>query len=150
MVDRVNDRINRDDLFTMMEAYKNMIETNLILVEKQDIAVKKLEGLTNDINNLAHNLLEGFKIITDSLKSVDNHHAGCAINQRAYCDELKNVMRDNRDDLKNILRDNREDSNKKHMNQNLRIFGLITLLCSIILGLIGLIYKIWPGILLKP
>lgn len=121
------DQINKDDLFLMMESYKNMIESNLQLMEKQDVTTKKIDSMCQSLTNIAGIIKEGFA-------SVDKHHDNCA-----------NTQLTRNESLVKLVQDGHTATSKVHSGQNLKIFGLISLLCTIILGLVGLVYKLWPA-----
>jgi hypothetical protein len=118
--------ITKQDLSLMMESYKNMIEANLAINEKQDVIYNKLGQMCTSLNTI----LVEFK---DAFKEVHIHHKDCAKSQLLY-----------NDNLKEMFRKDKEDRQKEYSGQNLKIFGLIGMLCTVILGLIGLVYKLWP------
>lgn len=83
--------ITREDLSLFMETYRNMIESNLQLMDKQDKSIDILSTLSKSIDNINQILSNGFK-------STEEKHNGFAI----------------------------------------KLFGVIGVLCTIILGMVGL------------
>ena len=83
--------ITREDLSLFMETYKNMIESNLQLMEKQDKALTVLSSLSDCVRVIGENISKEFK-------TTEKSHNGFAV----------------------------------------KLFGVIGVLCTIILGLVGL------------
>ena len=52
MTDLRDEKITREDLSLLMESYKNMIESNLTLMEKQDRTVTKITNVCNILTGL--------------------------------------------------------------------------------------------------
>ena len=128
-----DEKLTREDLFLLMESYKNMIESNLTLMEKQDNILNKINSNCDALIKVSNTLESGFNSIGDIIKAVTNHQANCAKNQLLY-----------HEGIKDILSNDKVESVKIHFGQNIKFFGLLALLCSIILGLVALIHKIWP------
>jgi hypothetical protein len=103
----------------LMESYRNMIETNLTLMEKVDDVAKILETASTSINNL--------------ISAMHTNHSTC-----------KTQRRDIKDEMLKVISIGSTSNEKIHNNQNLKLLGTIGLLITIILALVGLIAKIWP------
>ena len=129
--ERRRNSLTREDLTTLLEAYRNMIETNLLLNEKQDEVLKKVLLVIKNFDDLK-------QILIDSLKTINAHHNDCAKQQKIYNDTIQNKLQEEHDtNLK---------SNLKHTVKDLKVYALVGLLCTIILSLIALVHKIWPVI----
>lgn len=112
--------LTREDLTILLESYRNMIESNLQLNEKQDQILKSIVSV-----------LTFFEDIKDNINKINNHHEKCAVNQLS-----------NYSDLKDLMHTEYADSLRDGIGAKAKLYGLIGILCTIIVGLIGLIYKI--------
>jgi hypothetical protein len=84
--------ITREDLSLFMETYKNMIESNLQLMDKQDTTITLLNSLVDCVRVIGEK-------ITKEFQSTEKSHNGFAV----------------------------------------KLFGVIGVLCTIILGLVGIL-----------
>lgn len=113
-------QITRDDIFLMMESYRNMIENNLILLEKQDDVLKYLKELTNDFTK------ELVTMITENHKSCLKTRSDFVV---AFTE---------------LIGSQKINNEREHNKQNLKMYGLIALLVSIIGTLLIVLHHIWP------
>lgn len=95
----------RDDLFLLMEAYRNTIELNTTLLERQDAINQGLERVLRDVS--------------------------------ATCETQAELIA--------VVNNNRLAEAAEHSRHTTRLYGAFAALTSIILALIALIVKIWPG-----
>jgi hypothetical protein len=115
--------LTREDLSSLMESYKNTIESNLMLTEKMDLILNKIVDACNIFSDVKEMTSDNFKIITD-------HHSECKHQQRVYNSEL---LRD--------ISDKHTDDMRSDTSLNIKIYGIIGVLMTIIIGLIGLVFK---------
>jgi DNA topoisomerase IB len=138
MANRDKDKIDRDDLFLLMESYKNTIELNTTLLERQEIVnglqVKLMESLTEVCGNQAK-ILDEIKAIPEALAS-----AATALTQ-----ELKNLNDLHAAELRAVLDQINKSRNaeiKEHAGFNNRIYVAMSGMIVIIIALIGLAVKL--------
>ena len=117
--------LDRDDLFLLMESYRNMIESNLTLMEKQTNILDKIDSACRMIEQFSNS-------IQHWSKEVNEHHKKCAETQK-----------NNIESLQKIITNGEQSTHDEHSNFNFKFYGLVATLCTIIIGLIGLIFKIW-------
>lgn len=127
--------LDRDDLFFLLESYKNMIELNTTLLERQEVLNKGIENILTEAakicanqNAIAANIAkipDQIQVLIDTL---------CAATVERY------------EEIKNELKSNRKEENDEHHSHTLRIYAVYGILASIVITLIGLIAKLWPKI----
>ena len=137
--ERRHHSLTREDLTVLLESYKNMIESNLQVMDKQLTAINKINELCKVFSALNTFLDGNFRDIHEALKGVNNHHMECAKHQLDYNTSLKD-----------ILKNDHTENQTTHLKQGFKLYGLIGMFGTIILGLIGLIYKLWPSNHLPP
>lgn len=136
--------LTREDLTILLDSYKNMIESNLQLMEKQEQILTKIGDACMVFDKLRDELVSGFKVFSTEMIGVHNHHQHCKEMQERYNQTLKDLLSEDHEEVKGILHNDHMEVTKTHFGQNLKFYGLIGALCTIILGLVGLIYKLWP------
>lgn len=127
--------LDRDELFFLLESYRNMIELNTTLLERQEILNHGIERILSEAAKICTNQGAIAKEIGKLPEAVrDLINALCA----ASVDKMQEV--------KEEIQSNRKSENDEHHAHALRIYAAYGLLTTVILGLIGLIAKIWPKI----
>lgn len=116
--------LTKSDLAGLMESYKNTIESNLILNEKQDMILAR-------ITEVCKVFIEVKQVIEEQNKEITEHHSSCKDQQRVYNSEL----------LKDIS-EKHTDGVRSTSSINIKIYGIIGVLLTIIIGLIGFAFKI--------
>jgi hypothetical protein len=132
------DKIDRDDLFLLMESYKNTIELNTTLLERQEILsqlqAKLIESITEVCGNQSR-ILQEIKAIPETLSSAAGHLAGeLKRSNDAQIDQLR-VLRDQLSQARNA-------EVKEHAGFNNRLYVALSGMVCIVLALIGLLIKI--------
>lgn len=134
---RASDRdpgLDRDDLFLLMESYRNTIELNTTLLERQDTLNQGLERVLHEIGNVCSHQMgltaEIGKLPREFRDLIDALSKGTA----TLCDELKKT-----------IEGNRKDEAAEHSKHTVRMYGAFAALTTIIISLIGIILKLWPG-----
>lgn len=131
---REND-LDRDELFFLLESYRNMIELNTTLLERQEVLNKGIE-----------------RILTEAAKICANQSAIAAdIGKlpeatRKLIAALGAASESKLQEVKEEIQGNRKAENDEHHAHTLRMYGAYGVLITVILALIGLIVKVWPKI----
>ena len=121
-------QVTREDLFLLLESYRNMIESNLTLMEKQDSTLKSLENLSVILSEKVTN------IVTDK-------HLHCIKARAEFVKEFKDLFNTNKDTIGTY----KDDNQKFNSSNSIKIYGIMGLLITIILTLLGILVKIlWP------
>jgi 23S rRNA A2030 N6-methylase RlmJ len=132
------DKIDRDDLFLLMESYKNTIELNTTLLERQEILSQLQAKLIESISEVCGNqskILQEIKSIPEALSSAANHLA----------DELKRMNDAHSKEIQTLrdqLAQQRNAEVKEHAGFNNRLYVALSGMVGIVLALIGLLIKI--------
>jgi hypothetical protein len=96
--------LDREDLFLLLEAYKNTIELNTTLIERQEMTSAGVEKISGELANICTRLATmASEMADDRIAELEEHHS-----------------------------------------LTLRLYGAYAVLGAIVLGLLGLIAKIWP------
>jgi hypothetical protein len=96
--------LDREDLFLLLEAYKNTIELNTTLIERQEVTSAGIDRISGELANI--------------------------------CTRLATMASE--------MADDRIAEIKEHNALTLRLYGAYAVLGAIVLGLLGLVAKIWP------
>jgi hypothetical protein len=141
MAAREADKIDRDDLFLLMESYKNTIELNTTLLERQEIVNDMQVKLMESIKEICKNqsmILSEIKAVPDAFLTVAEKIAG----------EIKKLNDNHTKDLRDI-KDNvatgRNADFKEHAGLNMRIYVALSGMAAIVAALVGLIVTIAGG-----
>jgi hypothetical protein len=125
--------LDRDDLFLLLESYKNTIELNTTLLERQ-------EALNTSIERILGELV---KICGDQ--------AAIAADIGKLPGEIRDLIEalcagtaDRCEDLKTAIDDHRKEEAREHSAHALRIYGAFGILGTLTIALVGLLVKIWP------
>lgn len=127
--------LDRDDLFFLLESYKNMIELNTTLLERQEVLNKGIENI----------LTEAAKICA-AQNAIAANIATIPDRIQALIDTLCAATADRFEEVKRELKTNRKEENDEHHSHTLRIYTAYGILATIVLTLIGLIARLWPKI----
>jgi hypothetical protein len=98
-----------------MESYRNTIEMNTQLIERQEVLHAALEKIVAHVEKLSANQTA----ITDLIKSIPEK-------------------------IKTAADRNRQETLKEHHAHTMRLYGAFSVLAVIIISLLGLVSKIWP------
>lgn len=141
MAGRDAEKINRDDLFLLMESYKNMVELSTTLLERQEL-----------INSMQLKLMESIKeictnqsLILSEIKSVPDAFLS---GTEKIADELRQLNRHNNTELQALKKEvisGRNAELKEHAGHNLRIYVALSGMIAIVLALIGLVATLAAG-----
>lgn len=127
--------LDRDELFFLLESYRNMIELNTTLLERQEVLNHGIERILAEAARLCTNqntIAADIGKLPEAMRDLIN--ALCA----ASIDKMQEV--------KEELQNNRRAENDEHHAHTLRIYAAYGLSITVILALIGLIAKVWPSI----
>lgn len=113
--------LDRDDLFLLLESYRNTIELNTTLLERQDTLNAGLEKILGELVKI------------------------CA-NQVTLSTDIGNLS----GETFALVKGHRVEEIKEHSGLSLRIYAAFSLLGALTLALIGLLIKIWPLITTTP
>jgi hypothetical protein len=140
MIDREgnSDKIGRDDLFLLMESYKNTIELNTTLLERQEIISRHQTDLLESIAEVCGNQ----NTILAELKTIP----GAVRNAVA---DVAHLVRETNDIHKSEFRTLREqgaafrkEDIKEHASFNNRLYVAMSGMAAIIVSLIAIIIKL--------
>ena len=138
MAARDAEKINRDDLFLLMESYKNTIELNTTLLERQELVNSMQIKLMESIKEICANqskILSEIKTVPDAF----------LIMAEKIADEIKQLNNHNTTELRVIKEEVTKGRNaqiKEHAGLNLRIYVALSGMAAIVVALIGLIFTI--------
>jgi hypothetical protein len=107
--------LDRDDLFLLLESYRNTIELNTTLLERQEILNNRME-----------------KVLTEVVKICGNQ---CAI-----ASEIGKLP----GQLQLLIESLRTAEIKDHSGLKLQIYAAFTILGGLTIALLSLLVKIWP------
>lgn len=143
-IERRKQSLTREDLTVLMESYRNVIESNLHVMERLDLIfsnISKLDAfLVNyrksddefeDYHREQCDKLSG--LISDlgkELSKICSHHIECLQQRTALKDHLIESQKEG-------IRVNE----KLHWSMDIKLYGLIGLLVTIIIALIGVLVK---------
>jgi len=121
--------VTKEELMLLMDSYKTVIESNLNLIAGQEQLKTLMKESYSGISEKTNLILD------EILKILSEHHATCR-EQRS----------NNLTDLKEAMSDSQKNTDQGHYKQNIKVFGVLTLMTSAIIALIGLIYRLWPNV----
>lgn len=124
--------LDRDELFFLLESYRNMIELNTTLLERQEVINKGIEKALTDTAKISSNQAVIVADIGKLPETIGKHITAMIA-----------IQEDNLKEVKTALQNNRKAENNEHHAHTLRIYGAYGVLTTIILALIGLIAKLW-------
>jgi hypothetical protein len=141
MAARDADKIDRDDLFLLMESYKNTIELNTTLLERQELVNSMQIKLMESIKEICTNqslILSEIKAVPDAFLTVAEKIAG----------EIKQLNDHHTRELR-AIKDNvvngRNAEIKEHAGHNLRIYVALSGMVAVVAALVGLIVTLAKG-----
>lgn len=133
-----SERIGRDDLFLLMESYKNTVELNTTLLERKEIISRQQVALVESINKMCENqatILTELKTFPETV--------------RRAVEKITQALKDINDTHKKefrVLREQHAENNKtvirEHAALNNRVYVAFSGMAAIIIALIGIIIKI--------
>jgi hypothetical protein len=109
--------LDRDDLFLLLESYRNTIELNTTLLERQEILNSRIEKVLSEV----------IKICTS---------------QSAIAAEVGKLPTQ----IQILIDTMRTAESKEHNDLKLQLYAAFGVLGALALALIGLLVKIWPQI----
>lgn len=125
--------LDRDDLFLLLESYKNTIELSTSVLERQEALNASIERILGELVKICGNQVtitaDIGKLPAEIRDLIDNLCTGTAVK----CDDLKQTI--------NI---HRKEAAREHTSQTLRIYGAFGVLATLTIALVGLLVKIWP------
>lgn len=127
--------LDRDDLFLLLESYRNTIELSTSVLERQEVLNASIERILNELVKICGNQVT----ITADIGKLPGEF-------RQLVDALCSGTAGKCDDLKATIDDLRNEQTKEHGSQNLRIYGAFGVLGTLAIALVGLLVKIWPTI----
>lgn len=125
--------IGRDDLYLLLESYRNSIELNTTLLERQEKITEAQQTILAEVLGICKTqarMFERIKGLPADLHTAIGELCGATA---AKCDGLAEQ-----------LRGHAEETFKEHHGHRLRMYGAYVGMVAIILGLIGLLAKVWP------
>lgn len=127
--------LDRDELFFLLESYRNMIELNTTLLERQEVINHGIERIIAETAKICASqsaIAATIGKLPEALRDLIN--ALCA----ASVDTMQEVKKE--------IQSNRQAENDEHHAHTLRIYAAYGLSITAILALISLIAKVWPSI----
>jgi len=134
--------LNKDDLYLLMESYRNMIQMHSTLVEQQ----KQIIDLQNHILAKQDAIASKQTQSCDQLKGVAEKLEACAANLLKTNDtitstsmSLDKTMSNGLDLVKDKIGGGQLELTKQHSGINVRLYVAMGGMATIIIGLIGLL-----------
>jgi hypothetical protein len=125
--------LDRDDLFLLLESYRNTIELNTTLLERQESLNAGLERILTELVSLCGS--------TAGIAADIGKIPGSV---RDICDALCTATTGRVDTIEKTIHANRREEVDEHNRHTLRIYAAFGVLAAIVLALVGLMVKIWP------
>jgi len=112
------DKLSRDDLFLLMQSYKNTIEMNSTLLHQQETLIDQQSALLNNSKEIV-------KKLEELTKDVIGHK--------------DDITKSNTEVTKSVS-NQRVESGKEHSNVNVKLYGIIGTLLFLLGSVIIAIY----------
>lgn len=133
--------LNKEDLFLLMESYRNMITMNSTLVEQQ----KQIIGLQNNIIKKQDEIsikqtqsCDQLKVITEKLGQCADNLSKTNENVQTSCSNLDKSISTNLSSIKDKVGESKLDLTKQHSGINTRIYVAMGAMATIIIALVAL------------
>lgn len=126
--------LGRDDLYLLLESYRNSIELNTTLLERQEL-----------INTGQQEILAQVVAICETQAQMLERLKGLPADLHAAIDELCQATATKSERLGDQLQAHALETYRDHQGHRLRMYGAFVGMVAIILGLIGLLAKVWPA-----
>jgi predicted PurR-regulated permease PerM len=133
--------LNKEDLFLLMESYRNMITMHSTVVEQQ----KQIIDLQNNIISKQDNIStqqshskEQVKMITDKMSNWTSKLAESQKELQSAHVEMEKTLTNSINKVQEKLGDEKLDLTKQHSGINTRIYVSMGAMATIIIGLIAL------------
>lgn len=127
--------LDRDDLFLLLESYRNTIELSTSVLERQEVLNASIERILGELVKICGNQVA----ITTEVGKLPGEF-------RDLIDALCSGTAARCEDLQKTINGNRKDEAKEHGSHTLRIYGAFGILGTLAIALVGLLVKIWPTI----
>lgn len=133
-----NNDLSKQDLFILMESYKNNIQLNTTLLEQQKQMIlintqflEKQENLCKTVNELVEKLANCSKITSENYLNLSNNVNTMSSNIKSLKDDVVNGVKNN-----NI--ENTSKLSSEHSNISNKIYVCMVGMVAIVLSVIGL------------
>lgn len=130
--------LSKQDLFILMESYKNNIQLNTTLLEqqKQMIVVntkflEKQEELCKSVNEIVEKLANCSKMTSENYLTLSNNVNIMSSNIKSFKDDITN-------EIKNEVNTNCLKSSNEHSNLSTKIYVCMGGMITIVIAIIGL------------
>jgi hypothetical protein len=131
--------LDRDDLFLLLESYRNTIELNTTLLERQEVLNRGLEKILAEIIKICGNQAD---IAADIAKLPGDI--------RASIETLCSSTVKKCEEVGKTIDNHRAAEVKEHAGLTLRIYAAFSVLGALAVALVGLLIKIWPNLSKTP
>ena len=121
--------VTKEELMLLMDSYRAVIESNLNLISGQEQIRAMIKESYSTISEKTNNILD------EILDILNKHHSICRE------ERSKNLI-----DIKSDVSSSQKNTDQAHYKQNIKVFGVLALMASAIIALIGLIYRLWPTV----
>jgi len=135
---------DRDDLFLLLEAYKNQIESNQTLLEQQGKIIEQHNDILDKQKQVCAKLSKVLEEIGNHTKEIDQSHiklsdkiGECAKTFDDSCDDLKDKI----SSVNTCIVDKRVDCMKDHNKLNIRLYVIYGGITVTIVTLLTLLYN---------
>ena len=116
--------VDRRDLDMLLESYGRMIEFNNKVMHQQSSTLDRIDKLSEIQKNVIQDIAGSTHVLVENHKECFKH----------------------RDELAKLVQKNKVDDSKEHFRQDLKMWGLVGTMGLMVLGLIGLLAKVWPTV----
>lgn len=127
--------LDRDDLFLLLESYKNTIELSTSVLERQEILNASIERILSELVKICGNQVT----ITTDIGRLPGEF-------RALIDSLCSGTAGKCDELQKAIENNRKEAARDHNTHSLRIYGAFGILGALLVALLSLLVKVWPNL----
>lgn len=134
--------LNKDDLFLLMESYRNMIQMHATLLEQQKQIIELQNSIVSKEDDISSNQRETINKtneILDKLNVYSLNLKDMNKNLLSSSSDIEKSILAKLDNMKDKIGTNQTDVTKQHTNINTRIYVAMAGSATIIIALIGLL-----------
>jgi hypothetical protein len=136
MVDNAK-HLNKEDLYLLMESYRNMIQMHSTLVDQQKRIIHLQNNIMEKQNGISENQIKTCNQldgITDKLEDCSVNLAKTNENITGACTDLDKSLTSNVGNIHEKLGNNQLEITKQHSGINNRIYVAMGIMATIVIG----------------
>lgn len=133
--------LNKEDLFLLMESYRNMIQMHTTLAEQQKSIIdlqNKIISKEDEIYSKQGKTIDHLEKVSKSLEDCSNKLIRTNDTIHDSCSSLERTLSSNINSVGNRVGDNHLESTKQHSGINSRLYISMGAMAAIIISLVSL------------